>query len=112
MQWVKVAGVLIVPRPSLDCRQLWDRCGARLAGTDVERFCGDVDRAIREVLLDYGCPVRRVAVSLGWGSVYAVDERDVGEGGVKCVDVVYEVVKSRFDVAIVPFVGQVPVLLS
>jgi len=110
-QWVKIAGVLVVPRPSLDCRRLASRCGGRLVGTDVERFCGDVGVRIRDVLREYGCPVRRVAVTLGWGDVFAIDEGDKAVDGSECIDVVREEVESRFDVVIVPFVGQVPVLL-
>jgi len=112
IQWVRVAGILVVPRPSIDCRRLWARCGEKLAGTDVERFCDDVDRAIRDVLMDYGCPVRRVAVNLGWGSVYIVDERDRTNDGGDCIDVVREAISSRVDVVIVPFVGQVPILVG
>jgi len=109
--WVKVSGFLVVPRPRVDCRQLWGRCGEKLVNTDVEKFCEDVDRAVREALMDYGCPVRRVSVDLGWGNVYAIDEGDKTRDGGNCIDVIREVVKSRYDVTIIPFVGSVLVLL-
>jgi len=108
-QWVEVSGFIVVPRPSVDCRYLWFKCGEKVLGSDVEKLCGDIDRAIREVLRDYGCPVRRVVVDLGWGFAYAIDELDKTSDGGKCINVLREVVRSRYDVMIIPFVGQVPV---
>jgi len=113
MMWVRVAGFLVVPRPHIDCRRLFAKCGERAVGLDdVERMCGDVDRALRETLVDYGCPVRRVVVDLGWGNVYVVDEGDKTSNGGDCIDVVREVVNTRYDVVIVPFVGQVPIFVE
>jgi len=113
IQWVRVAGFLVVTRPSIDCRRLFAKCGERVVGLeDVERMCSDVDRALREALVDYGCPVRRVAADLGWGSVYVVDERDKASNGGDCIDVVREVINTRYDVVIIPFVGQVPILVE
>jgi len=112
MMWVKIAGFLVVPRPHVDCRRLFEKCGERAVGLeDVERMCNDVDRELRETLLDYGCPVRRVLTDLGWGNVYAIDEKDKTKDGSYCIDVVREVVNTRYDVAIIPFIGQVPVEL-
>jgi len=108
-QWVKASGFLIVPRPGLDCRMLWFKCGEKAVGSGIEKLCGDIDRQIRSALAESGCPVRRVVVDLGWGNVYLVDELDRTEGGEKCIDMVREVISSRYDAVFIPFVGQVPV---